>query len=79
MLASSCASPVATIAWPPAALISVTIASSVSGLRPVTATVKPPRAKRRAAATPSPRLAPTPTTQAMPRDLVASILVSGLI
>src|SRR5260370_6497036 len=61
----SLTSPTAAIAWPPAVLISSAMIASASGERPVTATAKPSRAKRRAAAAPNPRLAPTPTTHAM--------------
>src|SRR6266403_3792289 len=66
MSSAELTSPATARAWPPAAVISSAMVRTRSPFRPVNATIRPPFAKRRATAAPSPAEAPTPTIHATP-------------
>src|SRR6266404_240171 len=68
MSSAELTSPASARAWPPAAVISSTMVRTRSAFRPVNATIRPPFAKCRATAAPSPAEAPTPTIHATPGD-----------
>src|SRR5258706_8553309 len=64
MSSAELTSPASARAWAPVAVISSAIVRTRSAFRPVNATIRPPFAKRRATAAPSPAEAPTPTIHA---------------